>query len=194
MKLTADLRLPNHSGTQFANLYFMDNVTNPETTQSDILKYLITNCEENKLTGKMITEGMQAHSDIAINNFIQDMTDYTGKSGRNSMTVWGFQEYIKKLRKRITIKFKIKPDWFKDRVFMSEDIPVLHAKLQGSSAYLVSVKITKENVEHKAILFTGFSNGAYWSIYNNSYDNGPSKFDDIYSIKIIKLLTKISSY
>ncbi len=62
-------------------------------------------------------------------------------------------------------------------------------KLYEHSVYLIKVKTTKNNVKHKSYLFTGFNSGSYTYIWMNSYDY-PININDIYSIKIIKLLHK----
>ncbi len=62
---------------------------------------------------------------------------------------------------------------------------ILH--LEEDCVYKVAVKIKASNPEHIAFLFTGFKNGNYCYIYNNTYD-GPVSIDEIYSIKKIKKL------
>ena len=71
----------------------------------------------------------------------------------------------------------------------SEDI-FNHFNLDENSVYLVRVKCRANNPEHKSILFTGFKNGSYCEIYNNNYDD-PIKMDQVYSMKVVKKLTKL---
>lgn len=73
----------------------------------------------------------------------------------------------------------------------TEDI-FKHFKLEESSVYLVKVKCRADNPEHKSILFTGFENGNYCEIYNNTYDC-PIKMDSVYSMKVIKKLTTLNT-
>jgi len=65
-----------------------------------------------------------------------------------------------------------------------------HFKLEENTTYLVRVKHKANNIEHKAILFVGFKNGNYCEVYNNSYDR-PTPMTSIYSMKVIKKLTKL---
>ena len=76
------------------------------------------------------------------------------------------------------------------RITKETNIKELFKKLnlKEHSYYLIECKVSKNNVEHKSILFTGFNTGAYCMIYNNSYDF-PLKLKDFYSIKIIKKLS-----
>jgi hypothetical protein len=64
-----------------------------------------------------------------------------------------------------------------------------YTDLEEHTAYLVKVKLSANNVEHDAILWTGLHTGAYWEIFNNSYDSSQS-FDKAYSVKVIKKLHK----
>ncbi len=57
--------------------------------------------------------------------------------------------------------------------------------LEEHSKYLVDVKVSINNIEHRAILFTGFKNGNYCVVYTNSYD-APIKMEDLYFMRIIK--------
>ena len=72
----------------------------------------------------------------------------------------------------------------------SVDISIAIGKLQEHATYLVDVKCSPNNVEHKAILFTGFKTGGYRQVYTNSYE-APIKTSEIHSIKILKFLTKL---
>ena len=63
-------------------------------------------------------------------------------------------------------------------------------KLDEHTTYLVEVKISRSNVEHKAILFTGFETGGYCTVYTNSYDM-PIDLNKVYSMKVIKKLVKL---
>jgi len=65
-----------------------------------------------------------------------------------------------------------------------------HFELQEHSVYLIRIKTKSTNVEHKSLLLTGFKNGNYCEIYNNSYD-GPIKMVDVYSMKVIRKLVKM---
>ena len=62
-------------------------------------------------------------------------------------------------------------------------------KLEEHSIYLVKVKTTENNVEHEAVLFTGFKTGSYCEVYNNTYEQ-PIKLQKIYSLTIIKKITQ----
>lgn len=74
------------------------------------------------------------------------------------------------------------------KIFVDKSEKVFEAlDLLENTAYLVLVKSTSQNPTHEAVLFTGFKNGNYCEIYNNSYDK-PLKMMDIYSIKILKKL------
>lgn len=61
--------------------------------------------------------------------------------------------------------------------------------LEENTLYKVAVKCRANNPEHVAFLFTGFKNGNYCEIYNNSYDS-PISLESVYSIKKIKKLAK----
>jgi hypothetical protein len=63
-------------------------------------------------------------------------------------------------------------------------------KLKPHSVYLVLVKHRANNPTHKAILFTGFPNGGNSEVYCNNYEE-PYSMMSLYSIKIVKYLTKI---
>ena len=65
-----------------------------------------------------------------------------------------------------------------------------HFNLKENSVYSVRVKTKTTNPEHKAILFTGFENGNYCTIYSNNYGD-PIDMMSVYSMKIIKLLTEM---
>lgn len=64
-------------------------------------------------------------------------------------------------------------------------------KLKEHSIYKVRVKVSSDNVPHQAILFTGFNNGSYCEVYNNSYEH-PIKMMHCDSIEIIESLGVIS--
>lgn len=57
-------------------------------------------------------------------------------------------------------------------------------QLDEHCLYKVGVKTTKENVKHRAFLFTGFKTGAYCVVYNNSYE-APVPMQSLYSIELI---------
>lgn len=63
-------------------------------------------------------------------------------------------------------------------------------ELEENSVYEVEVKCSEFNLEHKAILFTGFKTGGYCKVYQNSYDY-PIDMMDMFSIEVIKFLTSI---
>lgn len=60
-------------------------------------------------------------------------------------------------------------------------------QLKEHSVYAVKVKGTYNNPEHEAILFTGFRNGNYCCVFNNTYD-APIPMMNLYSMKIVKYL------
>jgi len=62
-----------------------------------------------------------------------------------------------------------------------------HAKLDEHSLYFIEVKISPDNVEHYSFLFTGFANGNYCEVYNNSYETA-ADLSTIHSFNIIKKL------
>jgi hypothetical protein len=62
--------------------------------------------------------------------------------------------------------------------------------LTEHTLYKIRVKTTSANVEHEAYLFTGFENGSYCKIYNNTYDH-PIDMMEVYSMKIIKKLSTL---
>lgn len=57
--------------------------------------------------------------------------------------------------------------------------------LDERAIYLVEVKCSPSNSRHKSILFTGFKNGSYCEVYNNTYD-APIPLNKLHSIKIVK--------
>ena len=95
---------------------------------------------------------------------------------------------------------KIKKDlfFFGDLILMDDDKDMVRVdkdsfktlNLKENTLYKVKVKVSEHNVEHESVLFTGFNNGAYCVVYNNTYDY-PVPFDKIYSIKILQELTPI---
>ena len=62
-------------------------------------------------------------------------------------------------------------------------------KLEENTLYKVRVKTNAQNVEHDSFLFTGFRNGNYCMVVNNTYES-PVRLQDVYSIKVIKKLAK----
>lgn len=58
--------------------------------------------------------------------------------------------------------------------------------LEENSLYLVEVQKRSTNPAYKSFLFTGFKNGNYCYVYNNS--TGQTPLEDFFSIKIIKKL------
>lgn len=66
-------------------------------------------------------------------------------------------------------------------------------KLKENTLYKVKVKVTNNNLEHTAFLFTGFKTGAYCEVYTNSYEQ-PIKMMSCYSIKVSKKLSKIKTF
>ena len=62
--------------------------------------------------------------------------------------------------------------------------------LHENSVYLVEVKTSSTNVEHRSILFTGFKSGAYCELYQNTYDRVIPMME-IHSMKVIRKLVKI---
>lgn len=59
--------------------------------------------------------------------------------------------------------------------------------LKEHSVYSVFVKTTERNVEHHAILFTGFKTGSYTYVYNNSYEQ-PISLTKLHQIRVDKFL------
>ena len=59
--------------------------------------------------------------------------------------------------------------------------------LKENTTYLIKVKHSSGNIQHKAILFTGFRNGNYCTIYNNTYE-GPADMMKAYSIIMVRKL------
>jgi len=74
-----------------------------------------------------------------------------------------------------------------DRLFTKDDLINLYELLQENSVYRVQVKTTSANVKHESILLTGYKNGSYWVVVNNSY-GGEVQFRDLYSIRIEEYL------
>lgn len=66
---------------------------------------------------------------------------------------------------------------------------------QSHTAYLVHVSYDRTNPIHAAILHVGFVDngkpGAYSYIWRNSYD-GPMDFSEVYYLKVVKELCKLS--
>lgn len=61
-------------------------------------------------------------------------------------------------------------------------------RLEEHSLYLVKVQLFERNMEHRAILFTGFKGGGgLWQVYSNEYGS-PISVEKLHSIKIIKKL------
>ena len=74
-----------------------------------------------------------------------------------------------------------------------ETLLELELQLKEKSVYEVLVKLTEDNCEHSAILFTGYKNGGYWYLYQNSYDEAISLISkNIFSLKIVKYLTTLN--
>lgn len=65
-------------------------------------------------------------------------------------------------------------------------------KLEEHSLYKVLVKVTPSNAAHEAVLFTGFKNGGYCVVYNNTYD-GPIDMMKLYRMKVVKKLGKLKN-
>lgn len=76
----------------------------------------------------------------------------------------------------------------KEEIWISQkSLKKLFKQLKEHAVYRVKVKCSEDNVEHIAFLFTGFNTGSYWTIYNNSYDDG-IRIQECYSITILKLV------
>lgn len=60
-------------------------------------------------------------------------------------------------------------------------------KLEENSVYKVLIKSNASNPAHISYLFTGFKNGNYCEIYNNTYER-TLKLSGIYSLEVIKKL------
>ena len=63
-------------------------------------------------------------------------------------------------------------------------------KLKEHSMNKVEVELHKDNIRHVAILFTGFRNGTYTTVYNNAYDV-PYDATHTYYLKVLEELTTI---
>ena len=64
------------------------------------------------------------------------------------------------------------------------------ADLEEHTLYEVKVQSCAANPTHKAFLFFGFKSGGYGNVYTNNYGQ-PIKLERIYSIEIIKKLSKL---
>ncbi len=62
--------------------------------------------------------------------------------------------------------------------------------LEEHTLYEVEVQFFESNPEHQAFLFFGFKSGGYCTVYTTGHEY-PSELKELYSIKIIKELTKI---
>jgi len=74
-----------------------------------------------------------------------------------------------------------------DRLFSKNNLSELYELLRENSVYRVEIKVSANNIKHEAILLTGFKNGNYWTIVNNSYDETVA-YKSIYSIRIKEYL------
>lgn len=94
------------------------------------------------------------------------------------------REFVKQIEE---VVYKID---FPVKHFIKKEKFKLYDLLLEDSVYKVMVQVSASNVEHMAILHTGFKNGNYWIVYNNSYDNIVN-FKEIYSIRILEYLCKL---
>ena len=75
--------------------------------------------------------------------------------------------------------------------------------LEDDTVYLVEVAVTKDNVIHKSLLWTGFTeSGGYCMLFNNTYSTGEiytthdryHRLQDVFYIKVIEKLKTIEKF